>query len=138
LNKEYGKPKPKGANLDGRRQSATRSFDARKQLIKKLKEIGIKICERNIAEIERMWGFKERTTTTYLEVSRLSNSFKKKFLQHQDAEKKLDAITAAGISTTKEWDNDLKEEAAEEGDNIKAEYTFSKGPLDFLYSSKIS
>ncbi len=46
---EYGNPKPQGANLDGRRQGANRCFDSRKQLIKKLREIGITICERNIS-----------------------------------------------------------------------------------------
>ena len=47
-----------------------------------------------------MWGFKETTTKTYLEISRLSEIFKKKYLKSA-GRPKLDRNTAAGIATTK-------------------------------------
>jgi len=46
LNKEYGKPKKVG---NPNWQHDANSKNSRKQLIKKLKEIGITICERNIS-----------------------------------------------------------------------------------------
>jgi hypothetical protein len=61
-----------------------------------------------------MWGFGESQTTRYLEISRLSETFKKKYLKPSPGKvEQLDVQTAAQIATV-DWDDGLKEEAAEE------------------------
>lgn len=63
LNKEYGKPISRGEKQygHGHAQIGIKGFvsfkDSRRQLIKKLKEIGIQICERNIS-YARKFAFK--------------------------------------------------------------------------------
>lgn len=60
LNTEYGKPKARGENLGSQPRANLKAAswkDSSKQLIKKLREIGITICERNIS-YARKFAFK--------------------------------------------------------------------------------
>jgi ParB/RepB/Spo0J family partition protein len=75
---------------------------------------GERSYEQRMSELKKQFGLSETSVTRHLQISRLSTTFKERYLKPSRGKaEKLDTHTAAGISAKTDWNEADKEDAAE-------------------------